>query len=215
VEKRKVTIENWSIVRRPEIYKIFVNADNLEKVYARLDSDHPVAVFGHAKNDPRYDPKTGHFADGKRIITGDIREVKQGKFHTENSIYTPGEISSEYLAWCKENDYKIFNIKEYETEMFSTKEEAEAAEPVILRHICENCGKDEILSSDEAFSQGWDYPPKMGHYGVISPRTCGDCRINTTLWWSITMAGISPEELSEKQRETLHRILSEPASIMP
>ena len=30
-----------------------------------------------------------------------------------------------------------------------------------LRHICEVCGKEEILTPEEAFEKGWDYPPMM------------------------------------------------------
>lgn len=29
-----------------------------------------------------------------------------------------------------------------------------------LIHICEVCGKKEILTPEEAFEQGWDYPQK-------------------------------------------------------
>lgn len=31
-----------------------------------------------------------------------------------------------------------------------------------LIHICEVCGKTEILTPEEAFNDGWDYPPRMG-----------------------------------------------------
>ena len=31
-----------------------------------------------------------------------------------------------------------------------------------LMHICEVCGKTEILTSEESFNAGWDYPPRMG-----------------------------------------------------
>ena len=31
-----------------------------------------------------------------------------------------------------------------------------------LIHICEVCGKTEILTPEEAFNEGWDYPPRMG-----------------------------------------------------
>ena len=45
----------------------------------------------------------------------------------------------------------------------------------LLRHICEVCGRTEILTPEEAHSQGWDYPPKMGRFRIISPRTCPNC----------------------------------------
>lgn len=31
-----------------------------------------------------------------------------------------------------------------------------------LKHICEVCGREEILTPEEAYRAGWDYPPKMG-----------------------------------------------------
>ncbi|RUS44586.1 hypothetical protein [Cohnella sp. AR92] len=80
---------------------------------------------------------------------------------------------------------------------------------MLLRHICEVCGKEEILTPDQAHEQGWDYPPMMGQFKMISPRTCGSCPIDRTLWWAIQIG----EDLSEKQHQTLERILNEPDSI--
>jgi hypothetical protein len=84
-----------------------------------------------------------------------------------------------------------------------------------LIHICENCGKTAILDSVTAFMQGWDYPPHIGAFGVVSPRTCGNCLINTTLWWEIAINNTPVEELSPRHRDTLIRILFEPESITP
>lgn len=39
-----------------------------------------------------------------------------------------------------------------------------------LRHICEVCGTDEILTVAEAMAVGWDHPPGMSDFGVIGPR---------------------------------------------
>ena len=50
-----------------------------------------------------------------------------------------------------------------------------------LIHICEVCGKTELLTPEEAFNEGWDYPPRMGGFGIVGPRTCGDCPINLTV----------------------------------
>ena len=55
-----------------------------------------------------------------------------------------------------------------------------------LRHICEVCGTDEILTPAKAYEADWDYPPKMGAFGVISPRVCPRCPINRTVWWALT-----------------------------
>lgn len=84
-----------------------------------------------------------------------------------------------------------------------------------LRHICEVCGKDEILTPEEAFSAGWDYPPRMGSFGVISPRTCGSCGVESTVWWALAMENKAGDELTEAQMDTIVRIQSEPQSIIP
>ena len=82
-----------------------------------------------------------------------------------------------------------------------------------LKHICEVCGKTEILTPEEAFDQGWDYPPRMGSFGILSPRTCGDCTIDGTLWWKM-MKGKSVSEFTEDEMKTLQRIMNEPESIL-
>lgn len=83
-------------------------------------------------------------------------------------------------------------------------------------HICEVCGKTEILTPDEAHLQGWDYPPRMGMFGIVSPRTCGSCVITDTIWWALQSGKIkSKSDLSDHQKEVLARIQSEPASIIP
>jgi hypothetical protein len=82
-----------------------------------------------------------------------------------------------------------------------------------LRHVCEVCGVEAILTPEAAFEAGWDHPPRMGTFGVISPRTCPDCPINRTIWWALAMDGYTPDMLSPQQRATVDRILGEPGSI--
>ena len=84
---------------------------------------------------------------------------------------------------------------------------------MLLKHICEVCGKEEILDSETAFYDGWDYPPRMGEFGVVSPRTCGNCGIDKTLWWEMMCNKTPVSELSKNHWETLNRILGEPGSV--
>ncbi len=84
-----------------------------------------------------------------------------------------------------------------------------------LIHICEVCGKAKIMTPEEAFNEGWDYPPRMGSFGVISPRTCGDCNMTQTLWWALVQDNKKIEDLTPEQLIVLKRIQNEPASIMP
>ena len=82
-----------------------------------------------------------------------------------------------------------------------------------LRHICEVCGTDEILTPAKAYEADWDYPPKMGAFGVISPRVCPRCPINRTVWWALTADRLSPDMLSLPQQVVVTRIFGEPDSI--
>ena len=70
-----------------------------------------------------------------------------------------------------------------------------------LRHVCEVCGRTEILTPQDAF-------------GIVSPRTCPDCSMMDTAWAAITLEGRSPNELTERQKQTILRIVSEPESIL-
>ena len=76
-------------------------------------------------------------------------------------------------------------------------------------HWCESCGHEELLDSRAAYEAGWDFPPNMGAWGVISPRTCPNCTINTTAWWAIAIEKHSIDALSPHQRKVVGRILNE------
>lgn len=88
-------------------------------------------------------------------------------------------------------------------------------------HICEVCGKKELLSSKEAFDQGWDYPGPDGiykqvpNYGfrMIVPRTCGNCLIKDSLYWKM-QTGELTKDTNKKYEEYLERIISEPWSLI-
>jgi hypothetical protein len=206
--KRQSILTNWCIVLYPDIYKA---TENPETVFAKPNCGRPVALFGRVKNDHRYDADKGDaFADGHRIVTSPIVAVKDGKWHTENTVYTADENEKNpaFKKWCEENQCK-------EVPLDLVRKKNEEQNKMVLRHICENCGKEEVLSSEDGFNQGWDYPPKMGAFKVISPRTCGDCNITTTLWWDITCKQTPPDQLSERHQQTLKRILAEPESILP
>jgi hypothetical protein len=82
-----------------------------------------------------------------------------------------------------------------------------------LRHICEVCGLEQVPTPEAAFDAGWHHPPRMGMFGVISPRTCPNCLIKHTIWWALAMDHYTPDMLSPGQRATVDRILGEPSSI--
>ena len=89
--------------------------------------------------------------------------------------------------------------------------ENEDEEPLV--HICEVCGAQEILTPDQAYLEGWDYPPRMGAFQVLSPRTCAKCGIDKTLWWRIAVDKIDKESLTDEDRVFIERVKNEPDSI--
>lgn len=84
-----------------------------------------------------------------------------------------------------------------------------------LKHICEVCGLEKILTSEEAYNLGWDYPPLSCSFGMVAARTCPNCTIEKTVWWALAMEGKALEDLSKRQIEVLTRINNEPLSILP
>ena len=76
-------------------------------------------------------------------------------------------------------------------------------------HWCESCGSEELLDSEAAYDAGWDFPPRMGVWGVISPRTCPRCSIEKTVWWAIAIDKRSIDDMTPQQRKAVNRILDE------
>jgi len=83
-----------------------------------------------------------------------------------------------------------------------------------MLHICEVCGRTEILTPQEAYDAGWDYPPFMGSFGIVSPRTCPDCMMMDTAGAAITLKGVKPDNLSDRQKQAIMRIVREPESLL-
>lgn len=85
-------------------------------------------------------------------------------------------------------------------------------------HYCEVCGRKAFITAEDAYLGGWDYPPQMGHFGMLSPRTCGDCTMADTLYMKIIAPGRSPivleKELTPEELITWRRIKAEPESLL-
>jgi len=90
----------------------------------------------------------------------------------------------------------------------------EHTKDLLLRHICESCGKEDLFTSEEGFRRGWNYPPRMGAFGALFPRTCGACATGSTLWHEMIVYKTPVVQLSSRQQQTLYRILTEPKSIL-
>jgi len=80
------------------------------------------------------------------------------------------------------------------------------------RHICEVCGAEQILTPGDAFNLGWDYPPRMGQFGVSAPAVARMPQRRNGLV-ALAIDGYTEDMLTEAQRETVRRIAGEPQSI--
>ena len=73
-------------------------------------------------------------------------------------------------------------------------------------YTCEVCGKAAVMTPEEAYREGWDYPPFIGQYGVVSPRTCSECPMQKTAWAALKLDKKPYFEFTDKQKETIKRI---------
>jgi hypothetical protein len=76
-------------------------------------------------------------------------------------------------------------------------------------HWCEVCNLELLLTPEIAYNLGWDFPPKMGEFGVISPRTCGACGVEGTVWFALAVTKVSIDDLTDEQYGKALRILKE------
>ena len=83
-----------------------------------------------------------------------------------------------------------------------------------MKYICEICGKTDIMTPEEAYQEGWDYPPYMGSYGIVSARTCPLCPMMETVWAALVLEKKSYAELTDQQKNTIKRIQGEPGHMI-
>lgn len=129
-------------------------------------------------------------------------------------------ISNNILKICTQagaNTYQFKLIEHVQTIDFRMKM------PERYWHICNGCGKRGILSSKEAFDQGWDYPGPDGIYksapnygfGMVAPRTCGNCSINSDkLYCGLVLQEETTEEIGKQRHDMIERIQNEPWSLL-
>jgi len=112
--KKQAFITDWAIVKYPEVEIARIldqSSDNdicdgiifPDSAFTELTDKRQISLFGRAVSDHRYNPETEEFADGHRVMTTQILEVKNGIVITENTIYVLGEMNENYKLWCKEN----------------------------------------------------------------------------------------------------------------
>lgn len=84
-------------------------------------------------------------------------------------------------------------------------------------HYCEVCGAKVFCTAQDAFNAGWDYPPQLGAFGFLGPRTCGECDITGTLYWKVQQQALPivvESMLTEEELKTWKRIKNEPESLL-
>lgn len=79
----------------------------------------------------------------------------------------------------------------------------------LFEYECEVCHVKEVLSEAEAYNKGWDYPPFMGLWGIVSPRTCPSCMMTDTAWWYIIQHQGDVTQMPENHIATVKRVLAE------
>lgn len=85
-------------------------------------------------------------------------------------------------------------------------------------HYCEVCGKKEFITAKKALDVGWDYPPHFGGFGLLGPRTCGNCSLKDTLFWKVhtelSLPIVINEQLTPEEKIIWQRIKAEPESLL-
>lgn len=84
-------------------------------------------------------------------------------------------------------------------------------------HYCSGCGTKIYCTAQEAFDAGWDYPPRIGAFGVLGPRTCGNCNMIDPLYLKVMKQKIPiviESNLTKKELRTWQRIKNEPESLL-
>lgn len=85
-------------------------------------------------------------------------------------------------------------------------------------HYCEVCGKKDFITAKEALDAGWDYPPHFGEFGLLGPRTCGNCSLKDTLFWKVhtelPLPIVINEQLTPEEKIIWQRIKAELESLL-
>lgn len=212
--------EGKQVVMAHTLYKAKRRIDYIEKL--REVTDDPIDIYVMQPSDEQilqYIAEDTERKGSVNIVKGDLEQVEiptvqEGFAHvyavTENGIEDWSDIDRVIKIDKRTN----LLVKEYAEE---TERKVIGFGDKPFKHICEVCGKEEILTSKEAFDAGWDYPGEegssMGFFGVLSPRTCGNCSITDTAWWAVVTEGKAKEQLSERQIQTIERILQEPENL--
>lgn len=143
-----------------------------------------------------------------------VYEVSDGEIRLRMDTPTP-EILEPAREEVREETERI---RKEDEERKKRKELLDSMKERKFWHYCEVCGKKAFITANEAFDDGWDYPPNMAIFGLLGPRKCGDCSITDTLFWKINTGDGLPivieKELTPKEALVWRRIKGEPESLL-
>ena len=161
------------------------------------------------------------------IVKSDVnvRIIKENKEST--CAHNLEMATEEYVFEVEESLLEEARVEIYEEQKRMNEEkekEKEFLEAVELTktkpflHICCGCGRRELLTSEQAFEEGWDYPgmhglyKEMPYYGFrsLAPRTCGNCPITSSVYWKVTQG----KHLADEDNKVIERIKNEPMSLL-
>lgn len=142
-----------------------------------------------------------------------IYEVIDNKIRLRMDTPNPEIIDFSHKDLSKE----MRQIKQEEQKAKKQLELLESMNYLPFWHYCEVCGAKVFCTAHEAFDAGWDYPPKIGSFGLLGPRTCGECNIKSTLYWKVQQQDLPivvESMLTEEELKTWRRIKNEPESLL-
>ena len=102
-------LHNWFLVKYPDnsMFSIYGHSTEHFYKYFALPTDVPVCLFGNTYDDTRANKETTEFADGHRLLTGDLIDFTPAQAETKRSIYTLHTINPQYSEWLKEQGYSM------------------------------------------------------------------------------------------------------------
>ena len=145
------------------------------------------------------------FAEIYEVVDGVIN-LKMEPANPEIVVKAHEELNAESKKLCKED-------KEKE----NRRQLIESMKTRPFWHYCEICEKKEYITAQQAYDEGWDYPPTFGPFRMLFQRTCGECTMVNTLYMKVTKQQIPivfEGTLTPKELKTWKRIKGEPESLL-
>lgn len=192
---KNISIEVYVMCPSDSVWERYINERKLDSSFQRLKSNAEEIEF----------PNPSEGFDW-------IYEVIDGNISLRMDEPKPEIVEAAHKELSKE-------AQQMKQEKYKEKQRLELLESMNFRpfwHYCE-CGAKFYGTAQEAFDSGWDYPPHIGKFGLLGPRTCGKCDITSTLYWRVqqqTLPIVVESMLTEDELKTWRRIKNEPESLL-